>query len=156
MCHQRTELPTNRHNKKRRPISKQRHHKAPENQVTGQVKKHYDNMIVHNNKDQHNKCQNSISSTGISMPWLRNTNVKYVTNMVIFQVFVTKRRIKLTTRKLKKSKGASTECRPSVCARQVCFAVILKNQVLMSTFACSCKYNEMKLRVRRFLTMFTL
>ena len=51
MQHQQTELQTNRHSKKRRPVSKQRHHKAPENQATGQVKKHYDNKIVHKNKD---------------------------------------------------------------------------------------------------------
>ena len=38
MWHQQTELQNNRHKKKKRPVSKQRHHKAPENQVTGQVK----------------------------------------------------------------------------------------------------------------------
>ena len=51
MQQQQTKLQNNRHNKKKRPVSKQRHHKAPENQATGQVKKHFDNKIVHKNKD---------------------------------------------------------------------------------------------------------
>ena len=55
--HQRMELQTTRHNKKIRPMSKQRqsHHKTPENQVTGQVKKHYDNKIVHKSTRRRNK-----------------------------------------------------------------------------------------------------
>ena len=43
MRHQRTELPTNRHVKKRRPTGKQKPYKTPESQVTNQVKKPYDN-----------------------------------------------------------------------------------------------------------------
>ena len=68
MWHQRTELLTNRYNKKRKSISKQRHHKAPENQVTGQVKEHYENKIVHKNKDWCNKCGNSIYAQGFQCP----------------------------------------------------------------------------------------
>ena len=68
MWHQQTELQTNRHNTKKRPVIKQRHHKAPENQVTDQVKKHYDNKIVHKNKDQCNKCGNSIHTQGFQCP----------------------------------------------------------------------------------------
>ena len=49
-------------------MSKQRqsHHKTPENQVTGQVKKHYDNKIVHKSKDRCNKCGDSCK--GILLP----------------------------------------------------------------------------------------
>ena len=52
MWHQRMEFSTTRHNKKRRPLNKQRqtHHKTPENQVTGQVKKQYDNRTVQKRK----------------------------------------------------------------------------------------------------------
>ena len=59
-----------RHNKKRRPVSKQRqsHHKIPENQVTGKVKKHYDNIIVHKSKDRCNKCGDSIHVQGLHCP----------------------------------------------------------------------------------------
>ena len=64
MWHQQTELQTNRHSKKGRPVNKQRHHKAPENQATGQVKKHCDNKIVHKNKDRCNKCSKSIHAQG--------------------------------------------------------------------------------------------
>ena len=39
MRHQQTELPTNRHNKKRRTTGKLKLHKAPESPVTNQVKK---------------------------------------------------------------------------------------------------------------------
>ena len=67
---QRTELPTTRHNEKRSPVSKQRqsHHMIPENQVTGQVKNHYDNKIVHKSKDRCNKCGNSTSIQGFHCP----------------------------------------------------------------------------------------
>ena len=65
LWHQRMELQTTRHNKKRRPMSKQRqsHHKTPENQVTDQVKKHYDNKIVHKSK-----CGDSALIKGIHSP----------------------------------------------------------------------------------------
>ena len=70
LWHQRMELQTTRHNKKRKPISKQRqlHHKIPENQVTGQVKKHYDNKIVHKSKDRCNKCGDSTHIKGFHCP----------------------------------------------------------------------------------------
>ena len=68
--HQTTELPTTRHNKKRRPMNKQRqaHHKTPENQVTGQVKKHYDNRSMHKSKDRYNKCGDSTHIKGFHCP----------------------------------------------------------------------------------------
>ena len=68
MCHQRTELPTIRHSKKKRPISKQRHYRAPENQATGQVNKHYGNKRVHKNKYQCNKCSDSIHEQEFQCP----------------------------------------------------------------------------------------
>ena len=96
--HQRTELQTTRHNKKRRPVSKQRQpqHKIPENQVTGQVKKHYDNKIVHKNIDAISVVTQLMYRGLTSLP--RTTNVKCAINMVIFQVSVTRRRTKLNTR----------------------------------------------------------
>ena len=70
LWHQRIELQTTRHNKKRRPMNKQRqtHHKTPENQVTGQVKKHYDNKIAHKSKDRCNKCGDSTHIQGFHCP----------------------------------------------------------------------------------------
>ena len=61
LWHQRMELPTTRHNKKRRPMNKhgQEHHKTPENQVTDQVKKHYDNRTMHKSTDCCNKYGDS-------------------------------------------------------------------------------------------------
>ena len=47
MRHQRTELPPNKHNKKRRPTGKPKPYKTPENQVTNQVKKPYDSRKTH-------------------------------------------------------------------------------------------------------------
>ena len=66
LWHQRMKPQTTRHNKKRRPVSKQRqsYHKIPENQTTGQVKKHYDNKIVHKSKDRCNKCGDSTHIKG--------------------------------------------------------------------------------------------
>ena len=65
-----TELLTARHSKKRRPMNKQRqaHHKPPEKQVTGQVKKHYDNRTVHKSKDRNNNCGDSTHVKGFSCP----------------------------------------------------------------------------------------
>ena len=156
MWHQRTKLQTNRHNKKRRPISKQRHYKAPENQVTGQVKKHYGSKIVHKNKDWCNKCSDSIHAQGFQCP-----AKKYQCKVChkyghFFQVSVTKRRIKLTTKTAEETQRCINWMQAQCMWKTVHFAVILKNQVLMSPFACSCKYNEIKLRVRRFPTLFTL
>ena len=70
LWHQRTEHPTTRHSKKRRSMNKQRqaHHKAPENQVTGQVKKHYNNRTVHKIKVRCNKCGNSTHIKGFHCP----------------------------------------------------------------------------------------
>ena len=43
MQHQRTELPTNRHNKKRRQTSRPKQYKATNNSASNQVKKSYGN-----------------------------------------------------------------------------------------------------------------
>ena len=85
MWHQQTELQNNRHNKRKRPVSKQRHHKAPKNQVTGQVKKIVSIRLW-------TKTKTNVISVTIQFmhrdfnALLRNTNAKCVTNMVIFQV----------------------------------------------------------------------
>ena len=68
MRHQRTELPTNRHNKKRRPSGKLKQCKAPENSASNQVKKYYDNKKPHRTSDHCNKCGDSIHMLGIPMP----------------------------------------------------------------------------------------
>ena len=60
MRHQQTELPTNRHNKNRRPTGKPKLHMAPENPATDQVKKQYDNRKRHKMPDCCNKCGDSI------------------------------------------------------------------------------------------------
>ena len=49
--HQPTELPTNKHNKKRRPTGKLKPNKAPESPVTNQVKKPYDSRKTHKMPD---------------------------------------------------------------------------------------------------------
>ena len=56
MRHQRIELPTNKHNKKRRPTGKQKPYKTPESPVTNQVKKPCDNRKTHKMPDCCNKC----------------------------------------------------------------------------------------------------
>ena len=68
MRHQRTELPTNRHNKKRIPTGKPNPDKTPENQVTNQVKKPYDNRKTHKMPDCCNKCGDSIHTQGFQCP----------------------------------------------------------------------------------------
>ena len=68
MRHQRTELPTNGHNKKRRPTGKQKSYKTPENQVTNQIKKPYDNRKTHKMPDCCNKCGDSIHTQVFQCP----------------------------------------------------------------------------------------
>ena len=57
------ELPTDRHNKKRRPTGKLKLHKAPESPATNQVNKPYDNRQTHRMPDCCNKCGDSNMAT---------------------------------------------------------------------------------------------
>ena len=68
MRHQWTELPTNRHNKKRRPTSRPKLHKAPKNSASNQVKKSYDNRKPNRAPDCCNKCGDSIHTQGFQCP----------------------------------------------------------------------------------------
>ena len=68
MRYQRTELPTNRHNKKRRPTGKQKPFKTPESPATNQVKKPYDSRKTHKMPDCCNKCGDSIHAQGFQCP----------------------------------------------------------------------------------------
>ena len=68
MRHQWTELPTNRHNKKRRSTGRPKQHKAPKNAASNQVKKSYDNRKPHRAPDPCNKCGNSIHAQGFQCP----------------------------------------------------------------------------------------
>ena len=68
MRHQQTELPTNRHNKNRRPTGKPKLHKTPESPATNQVKKPYNNRKTHKMPDCCNKCGNSIHAQGFQCP----------------------------------------------------------------------------------------
>ena len=68
MRQQWTELPTNRHNKKRRPTSRPKPHKAPGNSASNQVKKFYDNRKPHRAPDCCNKCGDSIHAQGFQCP----------------------------------------------------------------------------------------
>ena len=95
--HQRTELPTNRHNKKRRPTSKAKLYKTLESPLTNQVKKL---MTV----EKHIRCLTTVIN--VVTPFMcrdsnalqRSTNAKYATNMATFQVYAIKRRLKCITR----------------------------------------------------------
>ena len=68
MRHQQTELPTNRHNKKRRPTGRLKPHKAPESSASNQVKKSYDNRKPHRAPDCCNKCGDSTHAQGFQCP----------------------------------------------------------------------------------------
>ena len=68
MRHQRTELPTNKHIKKRRPTGKQKPHKTPKSQMTNQIKKPYNNRKIHKMSDCCNKCGDSIHAQGFQCP----------------------------------------------------------------------------------------
>ena len=65
---QRTELPTNRHNKKRRPTGKPEQYKGPENSASNKIKESYDNKKPHGASDCCNKCGDSIHAQGFQCP----------------------------------------------------------------------------------------
>ena len=64
MRHQQTELPTNRHKKKRRQTSRPKLQKAPKSLAPNQVKKSYENRKPHRALDCCNKCGDSIHAQG--------------------------------------------------------------------------------------------
>ena len=68
MQHQRTELPTNRHNKKGRPTGRPKQHKTTKNSASNQVKKSYDNRKPHRATDCCNKCGDPIHVQGFQCP----------------------------------------------------------------------------------------
>ena len=68
MGHQQTELPTNRHNKKRKPTGWPKLHKAPENAASNQVKKSYNNRKPHKAHDCCKKCGDSIHAQRFQCP----------------------------------------------------------------------------------------
>ena len=68
MGHQRTELPTNRHNKKRRPTGKPKQYKGPKNSASNKIKKSYNNRKPHRASDHCNKCCDSIHMQGFQCP----------------------------------------------------------------------------------------
>ena len=68
MQHQRTELPTNRHNKKRRPTGRPKQYKATENTAANKVKKSYDNKKPQEATDYYKKYGDSIHAQGFQCP----------------------------------------------------------------------------------------
>ena len=68
MQYQRTELPTNRHNKKKRPTCRPKQYMATENAAANQVKKSYDNKKPHRATDRCNKCGDSLHAQGFQCP----------------------------------------------------------------------------------------
>ena len=155
--HQRTELPTTRLNKKRRPVSKHRqsHHKIPEKQVTGQVKKHYDNKIAHKSKDRCNKCGDSTHIQGFHCPAKKyQCKVGHKYGHFSSLCYQKKNHAHHNSR-LRKSKAHQLKAGPvytqdsSICGHS-------KESRSGESFACSYKYSLTNLRVRRFLTLFNL
>ena len=109
LSHQRTELPTNKHNKK--STGKSKPYKTPENQVTNQVKKL---MTV----EKHIRCQTAVINVVIPFMYRdsnalqRSTNAKYATNTATFQVYVIRRKLRHITRAVAETQCISTSCRP--------------------------------------------
>ena len=68
MRHQRTELPINRHSKKRRPTGKLKPYTMPESSATNQVNKPHDSRKAHEMPDCCNKCGDSIHAQGFQYP----------------------------------------------------------------------------------------
>ena len=121
LWHQRTELPITRHNKKRRPVNKQRqtHHKIPENQMTGQVKKHYHNRTVHKSKDRCNRCGNSTHIKGFHCP-AKNYQCKVCHKYGhFFKFLLPNEEPSSPQEQYKAPRGTPTESGPSVCTWQL-------------------------------------
>ena len=150
--HQRTELPTNKHNKKRRPTGKPKLYKTPENQATNWVKKPYDNRKIHKMSDCCNKCADSIHTQGFQCP-AKKYQCKVCNKYGHFS--------SLCYQKKSQAHHKSSHRNPK--AHQLhagpMYVQDSSNQshseALMSYFACSCRLKAIILQVSRFQTLFT-
>ena len=151
MRHQRTGLPTNKHNKKRRLTGKPKLYKTPENQATNQVKKPC-------NSRKHKRCLTAVINLVIpfmhrdSNTLQRSTNAKYATNMAIFQVYVIRRRIRHITRTVTETPKHINFMQVQCMHKTVPITVIQMIPALMSHFACSYRSKAIMLKLSRFQT----
>ena len=149
MRHQRTELPTYKHNKKRRLTGKPKPYKTPENQATNQVRKPYDSRKTHKIPDCCNKCGDSIHTQGFQCP-AKKYQCKSATNMVTSQAYVIKRRLRHITRAVTETLKCINFMQVQCMCTTVPITVFQKIPALVNHFACSYKPKTTMLKVSRF------
>ena len=147
--HQQTELPTNRHNKKRRQTGRPKPHKAPKTQH--QIRSR--NLMKTESHIGHLTTVINVVTPYMhkdSNALWRSTNAKFATNMVTFPVYGTKRRPRYITRTVTEILKCTNFMWVPCMHRTVPITVIPKSPVLMNNFACSYKPKAIMLKVSRF------
>ena len=153
MQHQRTELPTNRHNKKGRPTGRPKQYKATEKATANQVKKSYDTgshielLTIATNVVTPYMCKDSNALQ-------RSTNVKCSTNMVTSPVYVNKRNLKCIIRIVTETLKCTNYMQVPCMHKTVPITIILKNPSLMNHFVYSYKHKAIRLKVSIYHNLF--
>ena len=114
MKHQRTELPTDRHNKKRRPTGKLTLHKTSKSQVANQIKKPYDSGKTYKMPNCCNKFGDSIHTQAFQYP-VKKYQCKVYNKYGHFSSLCYQNK---TQAHHKSSCRNPKTCRPNICARQ--------------------------------------
>ena len=150
MRHQRTELPTNRHNKKRRPTGKLKQYKGPENLASNKIKKSYMTTRCH--------IGHLTAAKNVVTPYMckdsnalqTSTNAKCATNMVTSPFYATKRKTNCITQTFADILKCTNYMQVPCMHRTVPITVTPKSPALMNHFAYMYKHTAIRLKVSRF------
>ena len=134
MQHQRTELPTNRHNKKRKPTGRPKQYKATENAASIQAKKSYDNKKPHRATDCCNKCGDSIHVQGFQCP-VKKYHCKVCNKYGHFSSLCYQRNLKCITRIVAEILKCTNYMQVPCMHKTVPITVIKESPALMNHFA---------------------
>ena len=155
MRHQRTKLPTNRHNKGGRATGKPKQYKAPENSASNQVKKSYNSKKPHRASDHSNKCGDSIHMLGFQCP-AKKYQCKVCNKYNHFSSLCYIKKLRCITRTVAEILKCTNYMQVTCMHRTVPITVILKSPALMIHFAYSYKHKAIRLKVSRFQNLFIL
>ena len=153
MRHQRTEIPTNSHNKKRRPTCKPKQYK---------VLKTQHQIRSRNLKTTRSHIGHLTPARNVVTPYmhkdsnalLRSTNVKCATNVVTSPVYANKRKLRCITTMVAEILKCTNYMQVPCMHRTVPITVIPKSPALMNHFAYSYKHTAIRLKASRFHNLF--
>ena len=153
MQHQRTELPTNRYNKKRRTSSREKQYKTTKTQQSIMsrnpmtTRSHLELLTDATNVVTLIMCKDS---NGL----LENTKVSCATNMATSPVYATKRNLKCIIRIVVETLKCINYMQVPCMHKTVPITVIPQNPAVMNHFGYSYKHKATRLNVSRFHNLF--